>query len=456
MERMSTIDAVWTNAEGDGPPIAIGSLSVLDGPAPDLEELRALVAERIADAPRMRQRLAKDPLRLRQAGWEDTEVDLRWHVREWPVREPGDQAALEHAVTGLLRTPMHEDHPLWDMTVITGLADGSWGLVQRMHHSMADGQGSLLLTGRLVDASPSGGPTLTEALLAQMGTEAEPRSKGSRAFLAEAATKGGDLLLRALKTVTSTEQLETLASQLPQAPGLLAGDPGIERAWTQSIVPLSEVKQIRAALGGTVNDVVMALVSGGYRDLLQTLGKDPQDATVRVLVPVSLRSPGDLATNNQVGGLLVMLPLGGDTVTRFADIREHLDAVKEVSTPNLYSGFYAAVDATVPAFVQSLVVRTVGGKVGSLYAETLVTNVPGPSFPVYVAGRRARTMAPLIPLGEPLRITIGVVSYAGQLFFGITGGHGIEEDVHVVSRGIQAARADLLAAAQTVEAAEHR
>ncbi len=466
MSRLSSIDAFWINAESDGPPFAIGALVVLDGPAPGLDQMQAFLAARIVDARRMRQRLAPDSLRIRQPEWEDAEPDLNHHVREVTLGGAAGQADLERAVAGIMRTPMDLDRPLWDFTIITGLADGTWAAVSRLHHTVADGQGALLLTGRLIDIDAEGSQTLTDALdalMTQVRAAADRGDDGTSraAFLAEAAKRGGDLALRALRTIATSpdrsealaeaasalsRQAETVAAQLPGRAGVLQGTPGQQRSWTTTQVSLADVKRIRTALGGTVNDIVMTLMSGGYRALLRQWDLDPDAHSIRVLVPVSLRSPGDLASNNQVSALLVVLPLAGDTVSRLGDIRAHLDAVKDLGGAAMAAPIYEAIDRTVPAFVQTYAVRALSGAVGSAFTETLVTNVPGPQFPVYVAGRRVRSLAPLIPIGDPWRLNTGVVSYDGELNFGITGGEGVLDDVRVVAAGIQEALADLLAA----------
>lgn len=466
MARLSTIDAFWMNAEKEGPPFAIGALLVMEGPAPTLDEFRTLIAERTGTAERMRQRLESDPLRVRQAEWVPDAPDFGHHVREITVPAPGDQPALEEVVADIMGHPMARDRPLWDMTLILGLEDGNWAVVSRLHHTVADGQGSLMLTGRIIDADPEGTTSLTEALDALMavGPQAGTHStvSGSTALVAEAAKRGGDLVVRALRTATSasatahavgsaagavSRSAGALASQLPGPAGALAGAPGERRAWTTATVAMADVRRIRTALGGTVNDVVMCLMSGGYRCLLEDMGIDPDPRTVRVLVPVSLRSPGDLASNNQVSGLLVVLPLAGDAAARYADLCAHLDAVKDLGTVALAGPVFDSIDRTVPAFVQTLVVRAFTRPVGAAFSETLVTNVPGPPFPVYVAGRRTRVIAPIIPVGEPWRLNTGIFSYQGQLHFGITGGEGIEDAVHVVARGVHEALAELLEAA---------
>ncbi len=469
MSRLSATDAFWMNAEPAGPPFAIGALVVLEGPGPSLSDLRTLVADRLGDAERMRQRLQVDPRGLRHPRWVPAKPDLDHHVSAMDLPDPGDDAQLERAVSALLSAPMDYDRPLWDLTMLTGLQHGRWAIVSRLHHTVADGHGALMLTGRLIDADPAGTTSLTEALDQLITARAavrdggqsgstpdpvdpeltpseEPAPSGDRSAAAlrvvQAARRGGDLVAGALATATATaESLQrsagAVAAHLPGTAGVLAGDPGPDRTWTTTMVPMSDVKRIRAAFGGTVNDVVMALMSGAYRALLADLGDDPDQEAVRVLVPVSLRSPGDLSANNQISALLVTLPLAGSTAARYADIRAHLQAVKDLGAAGLAAPVLDSIDRVVPAFVQTIAVRRFTGQVGTAFTETLVTNVPGPPFPIYLAGCRACTVAPTIPLGQPWRLTTGVVSYDGQLHFGFTGGQGIGQRVHLVAAAVQ-------------------
>ena len=224
-------------------------------------------------------------------------------------------------------------------------------LVTRLHHTVADGQGSLMVTGTLIDVDPEGTTTLTAALDGMMrkymarqaaGQPEDSSQGGTAAKLAAATQKGGDLLLRALRTVTSvsatteavgtaaagvSKTVDALGSLAPSLPGPLAGDPGKDRAWVMTPVSLDDVRTIRGSLGGTVNDVVMALMSGGYIRALEKLGKESDD--VRVMVPLSLRAPGDITANNQVSFLMVVLPLAGSAAARLADIREHINSIKD-------------------------------------------------------------------------------------------------------------------------------
>jgi len=455
------------NVEKGGPPIAIGALAVIDGPAPTLDEYRESVAGRIAG--KMRQRLVPDPLRVRQPEWEDAEPDLTRQIRELAVPAPGGQDELQDAVAQIMAVPMDHELPLWDSTLITGLPEDAWAAVIRVHHSVADGQGSLLLTGRLIDVDPEGTKSLTAALdqmmsagvASRLASEEEGEKASTTARLAEATQKGGDLLLRAMRTLTSasatgeavtaatnaaSKALDALGSQLPQSPGPLAGDPGKDRAWVMTQVSMADVKTIRSTLGGTVNDVVMTLMSGGLARAIAKMGLDAD--VVRVMIPLSLRTPGDLTSNNQVSALLVVLPLGGSATERLADIRAHIDAVKDLNTGAAGSTAQNIIDRTVPAFVQTFAVSNLAGRLSGAFSETLVTNVPGPQFPIYVMGRHVNVLAPIIPLGEPLRLSTGIMSLNGTLHFGISGGEGVTDAVAEVASGVQETLASLLQAAR--------
>lgn len=453
------------NAEHDGPPIAIGGLVLLAGPAPTLAEYTELVAGRVAG--RMKQRLVPDPMRVKLPTWEDAEPDFARQIRELVLPAPGGPDEINAAVAQIMQIPMDTELPLWDSTVITGLPDGAWGVVTRVHHSVADGQGALLLTGRLIDVDPEGTMSLTDALdmymsnLSAGGQAAPDDGGGTAARLAEATQKGSDFLLRAMKTLSSAsatgdavlsaagsaaKTLDAIGSHLPKTPGVLAGDPGQDRAWVLTSVGLDDVRAIRRSLGGTVNDVVMTLMSGGFARALAKIGA--QADSVRVMVPLSLRAVGDLTANNQVSFLLVVLPVEGSATSRLADIREHINAIKDLNMGAIAAPTQALVDRTVPAFVQTYAISNLGGRFAEAFTETLVTNVPGPSFPIYVAGRKVSVLAPVIPLGAPLRLSTGVLSYNGQLHFGISGGDALTGAVPEVAAGIQETLAELLEASR--------
>ncbi len=476
--RMRAIDAVWLDADSGGPPIAIGSLVLAAGPAPTVDEVRDGLASRLPRMPRLSERVVASRGPVRRPKWVRAEVDLTHHVRERAVAAPADMGAIEDAVSAVMVTPMDLDKPLWDVHLLTGLAPDLFGVVVRLHHAVADGAGSMLLMGHLFDVEPDGSTTLSDYFATAAAQTAQSRAPASpadhesskRAMVREAASKGGDLTLRALRTVVldpveaarwaggAAQQLSDELSQMtaeaartagavgatlaPRTHSLLSGDPGGDRHWRTTQVSLADVKRIRAAYGVTVNDVVMALASGGYGALMRGRGQASDSEFVKILIPVSTRSPHDFASNNQVTGLFIQLPVFGSAPERLRWIAEHINTLKDAGTAAATKVFLDVLDVA-PAGIQTLVVRS-DTPVPEWAVDSLVTNVPGPQFPLYVMGRRVSADYPIIPLGRPLWCSIGVLSYDGTLEFGMAAGAGGAEAVGALTDGIQASLAELL------------
>jgi diacylglycerol O-acyltransferase / wax synthase len=476
--RMRAIDAVWLDAETGGPAVAVGSLVLAEGPPPTVEELRAGVGSRLDRMARLSERAVPSRGPVRRPRWEPVDVDLSYHVREQAVAAPADMGAIEDAVSAVLASPMDLDKPLWDMHLLTGLPVEQFGVVTRLHHAVADGAGSLLLLGHLFDLEPAGGTTLSEFFAAAVTQAAQAQSVSSpagqesstRAMLREAASRGGDLTLRALRKVildpaeaarrtgqavqqvgeevsqTSAEVARRAAAVgtafAPRTHALLSGDPGMHRHWRTTRVSLADVKRIRAGYGVTVNDVVMALTSGGYGALMQGRGQPTDSEFVKILIPVSTRAPHNFASNNQVTGLFIQLPVFGPAPERLRWIAEHINTLKDSGTAAAAKVLVDMLDIA-PASIQTLVVRT-DTPIPLWAVDSLVTNVPGPQFPLYLMGRRVNEQYPIIPLGRPLWCTIGVVSYDGMLEFGMGTGEGGAEAVLALQDGIQASLAELL------------
>ncbi len=469
-ERLASADSFWLDADVTRPSIAIGALTVVDGPAPTIEQLRELTAQRLPEMERLRQRVRPSSVRLKRPTWETVdEVDLEHHVRAVTLEAPGDRAALERLVGRIMEIPLDLDRPLWDSHVVYGLPDDGWAMVTRTHHAVADGQGAVLLMGRWLDTDQAGSMSLTaalEQLMAAAGPSGGSDSPGqdsgldkntrTQRSLAQAFSQGGDLILRTLrKGVEAAPEVisqagEGLSTMVGHKPGSLAGRPGDERHWVSVDVSLSDVKRIRTAHGGTVNDVVMTLLSGGYRKAIEALDEPLAGRIVRVLVPVSIRTPGDLATNNQVSGLFVQIPVDGTAAERLTAIRTHINKLKGSGFPAAGKLMWEATQST-PAALQTVVV----GNMTTLPAyimETLVTNVPGPQFPIYLAGRKLQAMYPIIPLGGSLRVSTGVLSYDGTLNFGISGGKYAGDQIAQIREGIEETLNELLSPAQPTPA----
>jgi WS/DGAT/MGAT family acyltransferase len=219
---------------------------------------------------------------------------------------------------------------------------------------------------------------------------------------------------------------------------------GPRRIWVSVDVPLRSVRATGRALGATVNEVVLACVAGGFRDLLVHRGEPVDGRVVRNLVPVSMRAPGDSSAENRISGMLGNLPVGvADPVDRLGVVRAGVAHGREAGTPAIASALLGLVDRTVPAAVQDVAVSAVGRTAPAWFMDTLTTNVPGPQFPVYLCARRVTAMYPVIPVAGHTCITTGIFSYDGTLNIGVTGDADQAGDVDVLARGIGRAALEL-------------
>jgi WS/DGAT/MGAT family acyltransferase len=242
--------------------------------------------------------------------------------------------------------------------------------------------------------------------------------------------------------------ISSAAGVLRPLPGSsLTGSIGPHRTWSTAYVHLSDVKTIRSELGGTVNDVVLTLVSGGLRDLLQSRGEEVDDRAIRALVPVSVRRPGERGSyNNRVSAMFAELPVGVvDPVERLASVRTQMDSLKQ-SGQSVAGDVLTSLSGFAPPMLLAL-----GGRIAarspSLGVQTGVTNVPGPQQPLQTLGRRLLESFPFVPLIGNVRISIAIFSYNGGLYFGVTGDYDSSSDVDLLTTGVQRAMAQLLSAA---------
>jgi WS/DGAT/MGAT family acyltransferase len=239
------------------------------------------------------------------------------------------------------------------------------------------------------------------------------------------------------------------ARQLLYAPdNALDGTVGPHRVWAHSSVTIADVKRIRTSLGGTLNDVVLAAVTKGYRDLLVERGEDPTATTLRTLIPVSVRGADARGVpDNRVSAMLYDLPVGiDDPVDRLRVVCEQMTELKASHMADAADLVTTAADL-VPPMIVGTVTRSIMRLVEShpqRSMNTVTTNVPGPQFPLYCLGRRMTEYRPFVPIGPGLRVGTAILSYDGRLFFGITGDLDTAPDVDVVAAGVEAAVAELL------------
>lgn len=445
-DRMRAIDAVWMDIEQSDAPIAVGAVLEFDGRAPSVGRVQRRIAEILPDIPRLSQIPEESWDGVRQPVWVSTEIDLEAHVQRRSV------ANLAEAVSGLLSTPMPTDRPLWDVSVFTGYATRQWALVWRLHHSMADGEGATMLIGRTLDMQPDGGTTLTDWLVSQAAL--------GRAAMVEAAADDpdddpawperiGHTLRDAWGSVgavaaTVPATARSLLRMAPAVPTPISGHPGTGRDWRSMHLPLAEVKVAGRAHGATVNDVLLAAVANGFREVLMAHDQLQPGRVVRAVMPVSIRRPGDVSSNNQVSMIPVELPVVEENPRRrLAAVVRQTRQGKGSMLPQVIAGVQSAVDRLVPAPVFEFMVARGGWTIG-LIADTLVTNVRGPEVPQYFLGQEVRYLSPIIPIGSALRTVVGINSYNGQVNVSVTGDAAHAEDNRLMLEGIHQGVLDLM------------
>jgi diacylglycerol O-acyltransferase / wax synthase len=431
--RLHALDAVWLELERDGPPVATGLVSILEGPPPSIDEVRRLVGERVADVPSLRWVL-EPAQRLHRPRWRDAgPPDLRQHV--WSARVAAAEESLEEFVSSMMQRPMDRRRPLWEIAVVRGLPDGRWAFVWRLHHAVADGQGAQALLGELFDVTADGSRRMSEQLAAF-----RPNARGNGSPSGSPRSVAAHAVTTAVGTVLSTlrhlpEAAHLVADLTPRPPGSVTGALSDRRRWVLGTAPLVEAKRAARRYDVTVNDIILAAVATGFREMLLARGDVVERRSLRCVLPVSLRSPDDSSLDNKVSAAWADLPVGDLTLgERARSIARTTSWQKQVGTPAIGGLLIDLTDRLVPAPVQEAVISHARW-FPEWMADTLVTNVPGAPFPLYVLGRQMHLAYPIIPVDAHLRVIVGVVSHDGWLCFGVTGDGLHAADVDVLRDG---------------------
>ena len=453
-ERMSALDASFLEIESAVTHMHIGSVSIFEGPAPRREELRAAVLDKLPLVPRYRQLVRFVPFGAGRPVWvDDPHFNIDYHVRRTALPEPGGERELRDLVGRVMSQQLDRHKPLWEMWVAEGLGEGRWALISKVHHCMVDGiAGTDLLTVMFED-SPQAPPSTSapEQWLprpAPGGAELFARAMALGVVSLYEVTRPllapGHVLRRGQDMVLGLLRMRGIL--LPPTRSSLNGPVGPHRRWSWARAQLSEVAEVRRALGGTVNDVVLACIAGGFRELLISRG-DSVDQAVRTLVPVSVRSPGERGEyNNRVSAIFAELPVAiDDPARRLGSIRAQMADLKE-SREAVAGEVLTSLAGFAPPLLLALGER-LGARVPQHNINTVTTNVPGPQYPLFATGRRMLETFPYVPLGGHVRVGVAIFSYNGSLTFGVTGDYDSAPDLDVLCRGIEQALAELLALA---------
>jgi WS/DGAT/MGAT family acyltransferase len=473
MNHLSGLDAAFLYLETPEMPMHVGSLNICDLPegykGDFYEDVRRHVASRMHLARVFTHKLALMPFELANPVWvEDDDVDLDYHVRRIILSKPGTQAQLEQYVGRLHSSMLDRSRPLWEFYVIEGLSTGQVAFYSKVHHSAIDGQAGIALANAILDITPQ--PRAVKPPVAKR--HAHRYQLGVAELIGAALRNTAAQYLKLIKLLPET--VKTVASvviprsgedgkrrlRLPKNWSLGPKTPlnvaiTNQRSFASVSIPLGEAKQIAKRFDATLNDVVLAICSGGLRRYLEDRGGIPRKPLIAA-VPVSLREAGNTELNNQVSMMLCNLASNvADPVERLHTIHESTTAAKE---------FTGSVKAVIPTDFPSFGAPWLMSGLASLYgrsklantippiANVAVSNVPGPQFPLYLAGAKIATYYPVSIPAHGVALNITVQSYNGSLDFGLTACRRAVPDVRDCARHLAEAHEELKRLTVAVEA----
>src|SRR5437763_3226983 len=432
LDRLSAVDASFLLQEGAGTHMHIGCVAALEGPPPTYQDFLEHIGRRLHLVPRYRQKVRNPPLRTGRPLWvDDANFNLAYHVRQTALPAPGSEEQLLRLAARIFSQRLDRTKPLWEMWLVEGHEDGRFVLIVKTHHCLVDGASGVDLLTVLFDLDP------VPAVAPAPEDAWTPRPEPSGAELVAAGAHGlaemaGELIgraagaaahpERALRAIGETVQgvAEVAWAGLNPPPDTpLSVPPGSHRRFAVVPCRLEEVKLVKNAFGGTVNDVVLAVVAGALAEFLRGRGMRTEGVELRAIVPVSVRT-GDQhgALGNQLTQVLCALPVyNDDPIARLREVRHTMDGLKE-SKQAMGAEAIIGMERFAPPTILAQASRLHFAR--GMYT-LLVSNVPGPQFPLYVLGREMQASYPVGFLGGERSLAVAVMSYNGGMNFGLIG-----------------------------------
>jgi diacylglycerol O-acyltransferase len=458
LDRLSSTDASFLHQEGPASHMHIGGVLVFEGPPPEFDDYLSHVRGRLHLVPRYRQKLSTPPLETGRPLWvDDPDFNLEYHVRHTALPRPGTEEQLFLLASRVASQPLDRDKPLWEHWIVEGLEGDRFALISKAHHSLVDGISGVDLATVLLDLAPSAERPSQDLQPWQ------PKPAPSSVDLVAAGIRGvmgvaGGITSRAVSAATHPGRSLGALRDAAEGVGEIvwAGlNPAPETPLNVEIGPhrryavvrhhLDDYKAVKNAFGGTVNDVVLTVVSGALARWLHSRGVRTEGLEMRALVPVSVRTDAHRGTlGNQLAAMRGPLPVYiHDPVARLQFVRRAMDGLKESKQ---------AVGAATLAAVNNLAPPTILAQASRLQFSTrlfnlLVTNIPGPQFPLYVLGRQLQDLFPLAFLPRNHALAVAIMSYNGGIDYGLLGDYDALPDIDVIADGIDASLRELLEAA---------
>jgi diacylglycerol O-acyltransferase / wax synthase len=456
-DRLTGLDASFLHMERAGAHMHVASTIIFDGEPPSHEEFRDHIESRLHLVPRFRQKLRAVPFDQGRPVWvDDPFLNLDYHVRRTALPAPGSEEQLRNLAARIFSQQLDRTKPLWELWLVEGLDGDRFSVVGKSHHALVDGVSGVDITTVLFDLEeepdhppvrpPKWAPRPEPTSLDLLRDALQERATSPREIVRSmrAALRGPRQVLRG---VGATGKILGAAAAAPSTP--LNVDIGPHRRLAFVRGDLSDFKRVKNAHGGTVNDVVLSVVAGALGNYLRARGHDTDEMKMRAMVPVSVRADEEHgALGNRISAMMAPLPVWSqDPVERLHTVSETMGDLK---------GSGQAVGAEILTKLTDFAPTTIASQAARLqpaqrFFNLIVTNVPGPQFPLYLMGRRMSSIFPLVPLPRRQALCVGIMSYDGKIDFGLVGDYDAMADLDSFGLDLEGAIAEAVATAPPAE-----
>jgi diacylglycerol O-acyltransferase len=464
MDRLSAIDVSFLTNESSAAHMHVGGIMIFEGPPPAYEDLLEHIESRLHLVPRFRQRLAYPPVPTGRPFWiDDPAFNLEYHVRHSALPSPGSEEQLRNMASRVFSQQLDRTKPLWELWMVQGLTRKRFALVTKTHHALVDGVSGVDIATVLFDVKPVPEPAHAEH---DWVPGPEPSGASLLARDAEGLARTPIRLLRRIEHAVEHpratlhqlgEAAEALgevgwnfANPAPEVPLNQAVGSHRRYEWVRS--DLAQFKKIKNALGGTVNDVVLAVVSGAMRRWLHARGLRTEGVELRAQVPVSIRAEDERGQlGNKIAVVRAPVPVYiEDPVQRLRVVRQAMEGIKQ-SKQALGAEVISRFNDFAPPTLLAQAARV---NFSTRLFNLVVTNVPGPQIPLYVLGRELEDIFPVGFLPPNQALFIAIMSYNGEVNFGLLGDFDLMYDLELVASAIEESLAELVEAAEESASAE--
>jgi diacylglycerol O-acyltransferase len=450
-DRLSGLDSSFLHMERAGAHMHVASTTIFEGPAPGHAEFRDHIASRLHLVPRFRQKLRFVPFDQGRPVWvDDPHLNLDYHVRQSALPAPGSDEQLRNLAARIFSQQLDRSKPLWELWLVEGLSGDRFAVIGKSHHALVDGVSGVDITTVLYDLDPEPelGPVTAPRWLPRpeptdlklLGDALRERATSPREIVrgVRAVFRGPRQVVRG---IGATGKMLGAGMAAPSTPFNVEIGPHRRFAMAQS--DLAELKRIKDKHGGTVNDVILSVVAGALGNYLRARGHSTEGLEMKAMVPVSIRADEEHgALGNRISAMMAPLPVWcEDPVERLALVTESMGDLK---------GSGQAVGAEILTKITDFAPPTIAAQAARLqpaqrFFNLVVTNVPGPQFPLYVLGRKMESIFPMVPLARRQALCVGIMSYNGQVNFGLTGDYDAMAEIESFGLDLDAAVKELSA-----------